>query len=211
MAKRDEILARVYAAGGDPEKLIDSYDVWASRYDSDLHAMGYRHPVLVAGTLARFNPELEASILDAGCGSGLLGEALDLLGYSPIVGVDLSESMLEQASAKGCYADLQQVMLGEELEYEDATFDAVVSAGVMTVGHAPAESLWELARVTRPGGHLVVAIAREAWENGYRDVAERLAADHKITPLFRTRHYVALPGAPESDRVESRVHVFRRL
>lgn len=211
MADRKDRLARVYAAEGDPDRLIESYDQWATAYDADLHAMGYRHPVAVAGTLARFAPDLEITILDAGCGSGLVGEALHLLGYARIVGIDLSEGMLEQAAAKGCYDDLQQAMLGEELEYEDGTFDAVVSAGVMTVGHAPPECLWELARATRPGGHLVVAISKEAWEDGYRDAAERLAADHKISPLFRTHHYVALPGAPEDGRVACRVHVMRRI
>ncbi|ANK80132.1 MAG: hypothetical protein TEF_04530 [Rhizobiales bacterium NRL2] len=211
MADRDDMLARVYAADGDPEKLIESYDSWASSYDRDLFAMGYRHPVVVAGTLARFASNLDITVLDAGCGSGLLGEALSLLGYAEIVGIDLSEGMLEQAAAKACYADLQQVMLGEDLEYADGTFDAVVSAGVMTVGHAPPEALVELARVTKPGGHLVVAIVREAWESGFRDVAERLAADHKITPLYRTNHYVGLPGAPEAERVEARVHVMRRV
>ncbi len=211
MSERDEILKQVYQASGDHSKLSASYDRWAATYDADLAAMGYRYPFMVAGTLGRFVPDLDSRILDAGCGSGMMGEALSLVGYRDISGIDLSNGMLARAGTKGCYRALKQQVLGERLDFADASFDTVVSAGVMTQGHAPAECLTELARIVKSGGHLVVTIERSAWEGSYRDVAQRMAADRIVTPLFSTDYFVVLPGAGPEEQNDSRVFVMRRL
>ena len=47
---------------------------------------------------------------------------------------------------KGVYRDLREGTLGETLDYETGSYDGVVSAGVLTAGHAPATSLDELVR-----------------------------------------------------------------
>ena len=72
------------------------------------------------------------------------------MGYPGLAGVDISEGMLSQARARGVYDDLRNRMLGGPLDYADASFAAVVSIGVFTMGHAPAEALDELVRITRP-------------------------------------------------------------
>lgn len=211
MAERDALLKQVYDASGDTTKLSASYDRWADTYDVDLAIMGYRYPFMVAGTLGRFVPDLDSQILDAGCGSGVVGEAISLVGYRNLTGIDLSTGMLEKARAKGFYNSLKQQELGKALDFADASFDTVVSAGVMTPGHAPPECLVELTRIVKSGGHLVVTIAREAWEGAYRDVAQRLAADRVVTPLYSTNYFVVLPGAPPEEQIDSRVFVMRKL
>ena len=55
--------------------------------------------------------------------------------------------------------------LGETLDFPDDSFDAVVCAGVLTFSHAPAKSLYELARVTRPGGHVLYSLRDDAFES----------------------------------------------
>ena len=211
MPDRDAILKQVYEARGDTGKLSDSYDGWADSYDSDLAAMGYRYPFMITGTLGRYVSDLDAGILDAGCGSGVIGEALSLVGYRNLSGLDLSEGMLAKAALKGCYRDLRQEVLGKALSFGDASFDAIVSSGVMTIGHAPADCLLELARVLKSDGHFVLTIAEQSWQEGYRDTAQKLAADRIIMPIYSTRRFVVLPGARREEQSEARVHVMRKL
>ena len=56
--------------------------------------------------MARHLPTGRGPILDAGCGTGLVGEALSVLGYDPVIGCDLSQGMLDHAARRGGYADL---------------------------------------------------------------------------------------------------------
>ncbi len=77
-----------------------AYDDWANQYEIDLCAMGYRIPAVMAAVATRFIPANTAPILDAGCGGGIQAEPLAMLGYDPIIGIDLSEGMLEMARAK---------------------------------------------------------------------------------------------------------------
>lgn len=212
MADHDAILKKVYDAAGDTEALSEGYDDWADSYDADLSRMGYRYPFMMAGTLGRFVPDLSAAILDAGCGSGLVGEAYYLLGYHNLTGIDISDGMLDKARAKGCYRDLRRETLGDPLSFESSSFDVITSSGVMTAGHAPPECLNELARVLKSGGHMVVTISQPAWEGfGYRDACERLAADRVVSPLFNSDYFVSLPGAAPEERHEASVHVMRKL
>ena len=45
----------------------------------------------------------DISILDLGCGSGLVGEQLHKRGYQNIDGIDLSAEFLKEAQKKGVY------------------------------------------------------------------------------------------------------------
>ncbi|NEO53495.1 MAG: methyltransferase domain-containing protein [Okeania sp. SIO3B5] len=82
------------------QSLRDKYDAWSRIYDAELDQPYRISPILSARALAGVLPDKEASILDAGAGTGMVGEALAELGYSNIVGVDLSEEMLEVARNK---------------------------------------------------------------------------------------------------------------
>ena len=99
-------------------------------------------------------------MLDAGCGTGIMGEILIALGYSDVAGLDASPGMLAHAGAKGIYRDLRPGLLGQPLDYADDAFAAAVAAGVFTQGHAPLDGLDELIRITRPGGHIAFSISR---------------------------------------------------
>jgi len=81
--------------------------------------------------------------------------------------------MLAEAARKSVYGSLAEARLGERLPYADGAYDAVVSSGVLTTGHAPASSLDELVRVTRPGGHVVFTLRSDTTPPGY---GEKLAS-----------------------------------
>src|SRR5690606_23615540 len=97
-------------------------------------------------------------LLDAGCGTGLSGPYLAAHGYDRIAALDFSEAMLQLAGSRGVYDDLRRATLGEVLPWDDDHFAAFFSTGVFTEGHAPASSLGELCRITRPGGHAIFTV-----------------------------------------------------
>ena len=98
MSGETEGLGHVYDVDG-PEAAQNAYNDWAAGYDADNVGKGYRIPWLAAAFFARHVPLGSGPILDAGCGTGLVGEALSILGYDNVVGVDLSPEMLKLASS----------------------------------------------------------------------------------------------------------------
>src|SRR5207248_10741769 len=103
------------------------------------------------------------SVLDVGCGPGIDTIALaDLVGPSGhVVGVDVDEAMIaeanrraEQAGYRGWCHHLQGN--ATSLPLETSTFDACRSERLFQHVHNPASVLVEIARVTKPGGWVVV-------------------------------------------------------
>ena len=155
----------VYSSTNNRE-LAERYDQWAADYDQDLDEdFGWVSPRRTAEVLARHVPR-NAKILDAGAGTGLVGEELGRLGYQDIHAMDLSLGMLEVARSKGVYRDFRQMALGNELDYETDTFDAVISVGVFTEGHAPPQGLDEIVRITRGDGFIVFSLRIDLYEEG---------------------------------------------
>jgi predicted TPR repeat methyltransferase len=168
----------------DPQEVADRYDAWAHSYDDDLTSWSYQAPAIVAETVVTRQPEA-GSVLDVGCGTGMVGRALRARGFTAqILGLDISPASLDIAGQSGAYDSLEQADLQQRLAVEDDSVDAVVCVGVMT--YLPAvEAVWrELARVARPGG-LVVATQREdLWEARHcQAVIDRLENDGVWAPL----------------------------
>lgn len=70
--------------------------------------------------------ELEPGpLLDVGCGSGVLSVAASLLGFSPVLGVDVEgpsiEATLENAARNGAHVEARQVEPGEQLPATEIT------------------------------------------------------------------------------------------
>lgn len=147
-------------AGGDPNITAGVYDDWSKEYETHMKGVGYTHPAMTAAMFTRHQPAGDATILDAGAGTGIMGEILPALGYPEIDGFDISPGMLALAEKKNLYRNLQQGVLGERLDYADNSYAGVTASGVFTEGHAPLDGLDELVRVVRPGGHIVFSVAR---------------------------------------------------
>ena len=183
----------------DRAELEARYDEWAAEYDADLaRDFGYLGPQRGADIFERYVPT-GARVLDAGAGTGLVGAALKVKGYDSIVAMDLSNGMLDEARKTGAYEGFDQMVLGETLGYETAAFDAAISIGTFTLGHAPASGLDELVRVTKPGGYLVYSVRADVFvENGFKAKHDELAAAGKITIVEGTDPEHLLPkGEPE--------------
>ncbi|NEO28974.1 MAG: class I SAM-dependent methyltransferase [Symploca sp. SIO3C6] len=140
------------------QELSNIYDHWSQEYDESVLSFGYNPPAVISGLVGRFIQSTDANILDAGVGTGMVGELLSILGYTNLVGIDLSLGMLERARKKQVYQDLRQMVLGQPLDFTDNAFDAVVSAGTFSANHAPPESFDEFMRIVKPQGFIIVAI-----------------------------------------------------
>lgn len=169
----------VYSARNSQE-LAQRYDFWAPDYDQELEEVfGYAAPQKAAEMLAKHAPR-DARILDAGAGTGLVGQALHRLGYPRLVGLDASQGMLSKAGEKDVYQTLCRMDLGDPLPFPDACFAAVISIGVFTYGHADASSFDELIRVTKPGGHIVFSLRPDFYEeSGFEAKLSSLEATGK--------------------------------
>lgn len=93
--------------------------------------------------------------LDAACGTGRYSKILNSLGFS-VTGMDLSEEMLNKARAGSPEI---KFVTGEltNIPIDNDTFDTVVMALALT--HLPTleESISELARITKVGGHIITS------------------------------------------------------
>ena len=203
----DTAVAKAYAAESVDEQKA-AYDEWAQKYEADLCAFGNRIPAVVPTVFAKFVEVGTAPILDAGCGGGIQAEPLAMLGYGPLIGIDLSDGMLEVARAKGFYAQLHQMALGERLDFPDDHFAAVLSSGCITPRHAPAHSFDELIRITKPGALIIFSLRDDpAQEPEYPAALERLEAAGAWEPVFATPSFQSMPyGEPD---ISHRVHVYK--
>lgn len=160
------------------------YADWAGRYDLESAALGFRLPAMAAAFLARYVPADAGPILDAGVGTGLVGDCLRVLGYGDLTGLDLSPAMLEEAAKTGAYNRLETAVLGEPLPFADDSFAASLCIGVFAPDHAPPECLREIVRVTRPGGPVLLNVVEATWrEQGFPTMLEALTAEGRWTLL----------------------------
>jgi 2-polyprenyl-6-hydroxyphenyl methylase/3-demethylubiquinone-9 3-methyltransferase len=92
--------------------------------------------------------------LDVGCGGGLLAEEFAKLGCR-VTGVDVSERSLETARAHARQERLEIAYVpapGEDLPFEDKTFDFVYCCDVLEHVQSVERAVAEAARVLKPDG-----------------------------------------------------------
>lgn len=135
-----------------------NYDDFAEAYSAEnetsLNNAYYERPA----TLALAGEVAGRRILDAGCGSGPLFEALRERG-ALVSGFDKSAGMVEVAKRRlGADADLRVVDLAGPLPYADNSFDDVIASLVLHYLEDWGPTLTEIKRVLRPGGRLIASI-----------------------------------------------------
>ncbi|MGI9400690.1 MAG: class I SAM-dependent DNA methyltransferase [Rhizobiaceae bacterium] len=204
--KHSGFLGSVYNAG-DPDEIAKLYDGWANSYDEEMASAGYRHPSICVALLARHLPGGAEPLLDAGAGTGLIGEWLGILGYRQVEGLDISEGMLKVAAGKGVYSKLHNLALGGVLPFADGEFAGIVSSGVFTTGHVGAEALDELIRICKQDGVIVLTIKNDLWDNEFAGRLAELAQEGAIELIEETVPYVSMPG--EAGTIPSRGIVLR--
>jgi predicted TPR repeat methyltransferase len=191
--QHDGHLDAVYGAKG-AEEVAQLYDSWAETYDTEMAQAGYRHPSICLALLARHLPRGAAPLLDAGAGTGLIGEWLGIIGFSDVDALDVSAGMLAVAGRKGVYKALHRLALGVALPFADGQYAGVISAGVFTTGHVGAEALPELIRICRAGGVIILTVKDTLWSGGFDAAVTALELAGRVARVDETPPYVSMPG-----------------
>jgi predicted TPR repeat methyltransferase len=147
-----------------------TFDSFAASFDSKLAKLLYRAPALVTEMLKRSDvaPSKSLDVLDAGCGTGLCGPLIAPYARR-LVGVDLSERMLDQAGERKVYDELVKGELTAYLAGCTEAFDVIVSADTL-VYFGPLEAVVGASEnALRRGGRLIFTVEElvGAHEEGY--------------------------------------------
>ena len=141
------------------EKVLDYYVNWTKeeQFNKDMIEWNYQAPQNTVKLFDLHTPNKNINILDAGCGSGLVGIELQKYGYTKITGADFSQEMLSLIP-QNIYQKLELIDLNEKLKYKDNLYDAITCVGTFTYGHVKAHALNELIRVLKKKGLICFTI-----------------------------------------------------
>ena len=199
MKNTKSMISTIYKTlhAADSKELEGIYKKWASDYDHDvLELAGYVGHLITSSLLLSKIKNKKAKILDAGCGTGLVGEILFENNYKNIEGVDFSQEMLDKAIQKQVYQSLRLVDLTKNLDYEDNLFDAIVCAGTFTCGHVGPEALLEMVRITKKGGYICFTVRKQEWKaSPYKEIIDKLENSnlwHQV--VHKTKEYNVKEG-----------------
>lgn len=126
------------------------YDAFSSTYDEG-RDRGYHRLIDDQAAAVVRRVATGRTALEVGCGTGLVMQRV--AGFAAhVTGIDVSPGMLARARERGL-----DVCEGSAtaLPFPDAAFDVVYSFKVLAHVEPVEPALAEMARVTRPGGHLV--------------------------------------------------------
>lgn len=147
------------ARGETPERAGDEYvalafDNYADRFDEHIVSLDYRGPSLIARALEQTcgAPRAALDIIDAGCGTGLCAAVIKPYARR-LVGVDLSQGMLDRAARLGLYDELTRGELTAFLEgLPAASCDVVVICDTFCYFGRLEKPLEATKRALREGG-----------------------------------------------------------
>lgn len=197
------------------------FDGYAHIFEKHLvETLQYRIPWVIAEAVTALNPAPFAAVLDLGCGTGLVGDALGPTRAPIVDGVDLSPKMVEETRRKGRY----RTLLADDIVHamdrpglRSAGYDLVTAADVFIYVGALDEVFPRVRDLLPPGGlfafslehtesdgYEIQASSRYAHGEGY---TARLAAETGF--VLEIRQQVALRQESKRD-IPGRVEVWRR-
>ncbi len=156
-------------------------------------------PLYVA-SVGALDPRPGTRLLHVGCGTGTALEFAVRAG-AEVAGMDASVELLKLARDRLPDADLR-VADAAELPYDRGCFDQVMAFDAIQYTEPPAVAVAELARVTRPGGSVVIGLwhnwaGREAsaFLNAVRGLVPAVASDTQpVRDLYRLREVMVEAG-----------------
>jgi D-aspartate ligase len=143
-------------------KRFETYaQFWQDLYQGDdVFSVIHRHrQALTLGWIDQLDLPPGSQVLEVGSGAGYTTVALAQRGFH-VDAMDATPRLLEMAHRRFAQADVDghiRAILGDvhRLPFADSSFDLVVALGVVPWLHSPAIAVAQMARVLRPGGHLL--------------------------------------------------------
>ncbi|XP_060701490.1 methyltransferase-like protein 27 isoform X1 [Hemiscyllium ocellatum] len=144
---------------------VNFYDSWAQDYEQHMNVMEYQAPRFSVETLdaVYVGDRDSALVLDVPCGTGLVAETLQKLGFKHFHGIEGSKQMLKIAESKGLYQRLTHHMVTADhpLPAQTDSYDLVMIVGGLAQQHLPWEILPEMLRVTKSDGFICFTLRAE--------------------------------------------------
>jgi predicted TPR repeat methyltransferase len=180
------------------ERLFDQY---APRFDKSLvDGLKYSAPQQISAALAEDFPNRRfETVLDLGCGTGLMGAAIRSR-VTRLEGVDLSASMLAEAKRKGDYDMLTHTDMASALSGKTNAYDAILAADVFVYAGDLSGITSACFTALNPGGVLAFTVQAAT------DVDFRLGVDQRFSHSDVYLKRLLTPFA----RVSTRASSFRR-
>ncbi|MBK0331506.1 class I SAM-dependent methyltransferase [Brachybacterium sp. MASK1Z-5] len=152
---------------------------WTDRGDAYARSFGS----LCAGTVDHLlDATGSGTLLDAGCGTGTLAVQAESRGRS-VTAIDSEASMVDLARSR-LHGPVLRASL-PHLPFPDASFDAVAANFVINHVGRPAESVAELARVTRPSGPVAMTIWPAPEPDGWQGFIGEIFEAAGVVPIPR--------------------------
>ena len=172
MANRDNALFELKRSRRCPPGYMSKlFDDFSPHYDETmLEALSYRAHLHLRALAEQVLPRLTPprSILDLGCGTGLVGDAFkDLAAGGTLDGIDLAPRMIEAARARGIYQNLILGDLEIVLAKTGPTYDLILAADTMIYLGDLSACFVGVAKRLEPGGFYLFAVESgggEGWQ-----------------------------------------------
>ena len=177
-----------------PEEILKYYQDWTkkNKYNQDMVDLNYVAPKETVLVLKKYAVDNNWKILDAGCGTGLVGIELKKNGFSNIEGVDFSQNMLDLIP-RNIYKKIEKVDLNKPLKFNTNMYDAVTCVGTFTYGHVKPQALNELIRIIKNKGLICFTINEGVYEKyGFDNKIKELTKDKfwNIKEFFKSNYIV---------------------
>uniref|UniRef100_A0A0G4HWU4 Methyltransferase domain-containing protein n=1 Tax=Chromera velia CCMP2878 TaxID=1169474 RepID=A0A0G4HWU4_9ALVE len=158
----------------------DFYKKWSNEYDDMYRPLYSGGKASMASRVMRCAEQIRREegvgeeriirVLDIGCGTGFLGEAVNEAGGRTrnvlMYGLDYSPEMLEKLREKGEYADAWEGDgAAEQVETKGLKFDIVISSGVIGVMGLPSTVLPNWGSALTETGFIVTNLRDFQWES----------------------------------------------
>lgn len=189
----------------EPKQSTDGYDAIAAYWNEHIHDLSIAtHPIGSKGFFdeldayrfdkLRYLPEVvdfsgysSKKLLEVGCGIGI-DLARFAAGGTDVTGIDLASRSIELSEQnfeqRGLQGDFE-VMNGEAMTFDDASFDVVYAHGVLQYTMSPERMVAEIHRVLKPGGSaILMGYNRRSWLR-LMSVMLRTPLEHMDAPGYR--------------------------
>ena len=179
------------------KEVEDYYDEWTveNKYDKDMVDWKYSGPQETVDLFKKHIPNKDIKILDAGCGTGLVGIELKRNGFDNLDGADFSQKMLDLIP-KNIYQNLFKIDLNQKVNIKDNTYEGLTCVGTFTFGHVKPPALDEMIRVCKTGSLIGFTINIGIYEEyGFDKKIKELEDKNswKIIEFFKS-NYIASKG-----------------
>ena len=127
-------------------------------------------------------------VFDMGCGTGLVGEVMEPVGFTNIMGCDASQGILDEAAKKNggkAYTKLIKLFLGLGVDKypEDLKkrFDIITASGILAQGHLDTTVFEEMLASAKGPGSFIIFTTREVYltEFKYQEKIDELVTAGK--------------------------------